>query len=280
MIRRIVTSETYRQSSRWRNEAAEDDPLNIWLARQTRFRLEAEVVRDVALSASGLLNPRIGGPSFKPALPRDLADLNYANGLKWDPASGAERYRRGLYIHFQRTVPYPMLMSFDAPESTATCTRRERSNSPLQALTLLNNELFVDCARALGERMLASLDGPGVVDAAIRRGFEIVTSRPAAPAELDRLREFWQAQRDLFVRSPESARQVNGAGEKREKEEPGNRRQESSADRGSNGSLPNDGNEARTDARLAASTTDPATSATAVAVARVLLNLEEAITRE
>jgi mono/diheme cytochrome c family protein len=195
LIRLIVTSATYRQSSAWRADMAERDPLNTLLARQGRFRVDAEVVRDVTLAMSGLLNGRIGGPSFKPALPADLARLNYANGLKWDAATGDERFRRSLYIHFQRTVPFPMLMAFDAPESNTTCTRRERSNSPLQALTLLNNEAFVECAQALGRRIVACSHD---ADARLRQGFELATGRPPTPAEFTRLQRFWTGQQERF----------------------------------------------------------------------------------
>ena len=195
LIRLIVTSATYRQSSAWRADVGERDPLNTLLARQGRFRVEAEVVRDIALTASGLLNRRVGGPSFKPSLPDDLAKLSYANGLKWDAASGEERLRRGLYIHFQRTVPFPMLMAFDAPESNTTCTRRERSNSPLQALTLLNNEVFVECAQALGRRIAAHAKEP---DARLRYGFQLATGRPPGKEELARLRAFWAGLQERF----------------------------------------------------------------------------------
>jgi mono/diheme cytochrome c family protein len=195
LIRLIVTSATYRQSSAWRADVAARDPLNTLLARQARYRVDAEVVRDIALATGGLLNPKVGGPSFKPPLPADLAKLSYANGLSWKAASGDERLRRGLYIHFQRTVPFPMLVAFDAPESNTTCTRRERSNSPLQALTLLNNETFVECAEALGRRIAASGSD---TETRLRRGFELATSRPPTKEELARLRAFWTGQQARF----------------------------------------------------------------------------------
>jgi hypothetical protein len=157
--------------------------------------VEAEVVRDIALAASGLLNPRVGGPSFKPALPPDVAKLGYAGGLRWTAATGEERLRRGLYIHFQRTVPFPMLMAFDAPDSNTTCTRRERSNSPLQALTLLNNEAFLECAQALGRRMTAVAPD---VEGRVRHGFQWATGRPPTRAEAARLRDFWAGYQSEF----------------------------------------------------------------------------------
>jgi hypothetical protein len=155
MIRLILTSATYRQSSHYRTDLNDRDPNNVLFARQNRFRLEAENVRDVYLAASGRLNPAINGPGIRPPLPADIAALGYANSVKWAPSKGAEQYRRGLYIFFQRTVPYPMLSAFHAPDSNMTCTRRERSNTPLQALTLLNDPVFFDCAQALGHSLSA-----------------------------------------------------------------------------------------------------------------------------
>ncbi|MBM3823443.1 MAG: DUF1549 domain-containing protein [Verrucomicrobia bacterium] len=203
LIRLLVTSETYRQSSAWRADLQEQDPLNLSLARQARFRPEAEVVRDAALQLGGTLNPRIGGPSFKPSLPPDLAALSYASGLKWSESPESERARRSLYIHFQRTVPLPMLMTFDAPESNVTCTRRERSSTPLQALTLLNNESFVASARAFGLRLGRARSDP---EARLKLGFKWATGRLPDPSEFSVLREFWSRQTDLFRRDLQSAR--------------------------------------------------------------------------
>jgi hypothetical protein len=237
LIKEIVLSATYRQSSHWRADLADRDPLNVLLARQGRFRLEAEVVRDVNLAVSGLLNDKVGGPSIKPALPPDLAALNYAGGLKWTESTGAEKYRRGLYIHYQRTVPLPMLTTFDAPEASVTCTRRERSNTPLQALTMLNNSVSNECAQSLA-RVLAKQTG-GLPDQ-LRLGFQTALGRPPADIELARLHAFAAAQKSDFEHAPEAAKQVLGG-------------------------------KAQGDA---------AAAATLVAVSRVLLNLDELITRE
>ncbi|HUG19088.1 MAG TPA: DUF1553 domain-containing protein, partial [Planctomycetaceae bacterium] len=158
MIRLIVSSSTYRQSSRVREKLTEIDPLNYLLARQNRYRLEGEVIRDLFLDASGLLNEAIGGPSIRPPLPPGVRELGYANSVKWQESEGPEKYRRGCYIFFQRTVPYPMLMTFDSPDSTVTCTRRERSNTPLQSLTLLNSPVFFECAVKLGTEYSAKPD--------------------------------------------------------------------------------------------------------------------------
>ncbi len=152
-LKTIVMSATYRQSSRIRPDLKDKDPENILLARQSRVRLEAENIRDSALAASGLLDPGIGGPSVHPPQPKGVAELGYANSVKWVNDEGPSRYRRGLYIHFQRTTPYPMLMNFDRPDSNVSCSRRGKSNSPLQALNLMNDPVFYEAAQALALRV-------------------------------------------------------------------------------------------------------------------------------
>jgi hypothetical protein len=149
LIRRIVLSATYQQSSRQRPELASHPTGNRLLWRQNSFRLDAETIRDVHLVASGLYDARIGGAGIRPPLPAFVTDVG--RSVKWPVSVGGERYRRGLYIFFKRTVPYPMLITFDAPDSSVSCSRRERSNSPLQALTLLNDPVFFECAEALGK---------------------------------------------------------------------------------------------------------------------------------
>jgi len=209
LIKLIVTSATYRQSSVNRPELQERDPNNLLLARQNRLRLEAETVRDAYLAASGLLNPKIGGPSIRPPLPADIAALGYANSVKWAESKGEEKNRRGLYIFFQRTVPYPMLMTFDAPDSNSTCARRERSNTPLQALTLLNDPVFFECAQQLGARMA---EVP-TADAAerIRHGFERALARPPSAEELARLLKLYEAQLKLAQANADGAAKIAGA---------------------------------------------------------------------
>jgi hypothetical protein len=151
--KQIVTSATYRQSSTFRPELQGRDPGNTLLARQMRLRLPAELIRDSALAASGLLYPVIGGKSIRPPQPAGLTDLGYASSLRWQESQGQDRYRRGLYI-LQRTVPYPQLANFDAPDSNVAACRRTRSNTPLQALNLLNDPVFVEAAQALAARTL------------------------------------------------------------------------------------------------------------------------------
>jgi len=151
--RLIVTSATYRQSSRVRPELATVDPNNRLLARQSRVRLDAEIVRDAALSASGLLSPKIGGPPVYPPQPDGVMTLGQVK-REWKPSGGEDRYRRALYTHFWRATPHPALSVFDAPDGFSACTRRIRSNTPLQALTLLNDQQFYEFAEALAARIL------------------------------------------------------------------------------------------------------------------------------
>jgi hypothetical protein len=208
MHRLIVQSATYRQSSKTRPELLTRDPMNVLLARQSRSRLEAEVLRDVALASSGLLARTIGGPSVRPPQPAGISELTYANSARWLESSGADRYRRGLYIWFQRTSPYPMLMTFDAPDSNVCCVRRERANTPLQALTLLNDTVFVECAQALGRRIIE--ESKGGVEERLRYGFQLCVSREPAPAEMAVLRRLFDALRKNCEANPDAAAKLAG----------------------------------------------------------------------
>ena len=153
--RLIVTSSTYRQASRVSPGLLEKDPFNRWLTRGARVRVEAEIVRDIALAASGLLNDRVGGQSVMPPAPAFLFQPPVSYGPKvWNEETGPERYRRGLYTFRFRSVPYPVLQAFDAPNGDFSCVRRLRSNTPMQALASLNEVLFVECAQALAARIM------------------------------------------------------------------------------------------------------------------------------
>jgi len=155
LIKQIVMSATYRQSSDHRVGIEAIDPTNRLLHRQNRFRVEAEVVRDIALAASGLLTPAIGGPSVFPPIPEGVTDLTYNSGFKWKTSTGSDRYRRGLYTYFKRTAPHPNLITFDCPDSNVSNVARERSNTPIAALVTLNNATFVEAAQALASLALA-----------------------------------------------------------------------------------------------------------------------------
>ncbi len=191
--RLIVTSATYRQSSRVRPELATIDPNNRLLARQSRLRLDGELVRDVALSASGLLSPKLGGPPVFPPQPDGVMTLGQSR-REWKPSSGDDRYRRALYTHFWRATPHPALAVFDAPDSFSACTRRLRSNTPLQALTLLNDQQFYEFAEALSRRTLsASAKNDGE---RINAAFRFCLGRTPSQTEQQRLEQLLTQQTD------------------------------------------------------------------------------------
>ncbi|MBM3774196.1 MAG: DUF1553 domain-containing protein [Acidobacteria bacterium] len=205
MHRLIVTSAAYRQSSRQRAELAAADPNNRLLGRQNRLRLEAEIVRDAALAASALLNRAIGGASVYPPIPEGALAVTQIR-REWPTSTGPDRYRRGMYTFFWRSAPPPGLMLFDAPDATAACTRRNRSNTPLQALTLLNDQASVEFAQALGARILK--EAPASDPARADHGFLLVLGRAPSPAESQRLLGFVAGQLDDFRTRPEIARDL------------------------------------------------------------------------
>ena len=209
-IRLIVGSATYRQASYVRPELADIDSKNRLLARQNRFRLEAELVRDVYLAASGLFAPQLGGRSVYPPLPDGVKQLGYGR-RRWPESEGSARYRRGLYIFFQRTVPYPMLTTFDAPESNVSCMERRRSNTPLQALTLLNDPVFHECAQALGVRIheAAGEDVP----AGVRQLFLLAVGRVPSVDEAAAVEKLYEELTSLYESDREEAANAVGAGD-------------------------------------------------------------------
>ncbi len=202
----IVMSATYQQSSDLRPALQSRDPDNRLLARQSRLRLAGELARDAALSVSGLLYPKVGGRSVRPPLPEGMAKLSYGSSMKWEESEGKDRYRRGLYIHFQRSVPYPQLMSFDTSERIATQCRRERSNTPLQSLNLLNDPVFVEAARALAVRLLTETEGG--LEERLRYGFELCLARSPKQAELQAMAEYYHTQTGILENDPESAEKL------------------------------------------------------------------------
>lgn len=183
-IRLIVTSETYRQSSKIESGMAERDPDNRLLARGPRVRLTAEMVRDQALAASGLLSPVMFGPSVRPVRPALGLSAAFGGGLDWQTSKGGDQHRRALYTEWRRTSPYPSMATFDAPSREVCTVRRDRSNTPLQALVLLNDPVYVEAAQALARRLTAQASPP---DQVIREGFRRVLSRTPSDTELKRL---------------------------------------------------------------------------------------------
>jgi hypothetical protein len=202
MVRLLVTSATYRQSSHARPELAAKDPENTLLARQSRLRLPAEAIRDEALYAAGLLDLRIGGRSVKPAQPKGVAELSYAGSVKWDESTGPDRFRRGLYIHFQRTVPYPQLMTFDAPAASLACTRRERTDTPLQALNLMNDPVFFEAAQGLAYRIVRDSGG---FRERLDRAYAITLGRPPTAREVERMGKYFDETSRGLAASPSTA---------------------------------------------------------------------------
>jgi mono/diheme cytochrome c family protein len=194
IIRTIVTSATYRQSSRWREDLAERDPQNVLLARQNRFRAESEIVRDLFLSAGGLLNDDVGGPSIYPPIPADVKSAGYGVGGAWIESEAPEKYRRGLYVVNRRTVPYPVSMTFDQANANECTARRERSNTPLQPLALLNNPVFAECSEAFAKRITDMPDDPR---AKLETAFRLCLSREPTRPELNRLEELWREERNV-----------------------------------------------------------------------------------
>ncbi len=209
MHRAIVTSATYRQASRVSPEGLAKDPENRLLARGPRVRMEAEMIRDSVLAASGLLCERIGGPSVFPPQPPGVSSEGAYGGLAWNPSPGGDRYRRGLYTFTKRTAPFAMTMTFDGPSGEVCVARREMSNSPLQALTLLNDPVFVEGSQALGALLAKT---PGGIDTRIGRLFRLCLSRAPQPDELSMLVHFLQNQRERLERKELDAARIAGAG--------------------------------------------------------------------
>ena len=201
----IVTSATYRQASLARPDLEEIDPLNHRLARQNRIRVEAEIVRDAALSASGLLQTKIGGPGVRPPQPEGVYAFTQ-NKKSWVAAVGPDRYRRTLYTQFYRSSPYPLLTTFDSPDFQSVCTGRVRSNTPLQSLTLANDEGMFELARGLGERLLH--EGGKDDNERLRHAFLLCYSRPPGDAELNAVASFRETQLASFLADPAAAEMV------------------------------------------------------------------------
>jgi hypothetical protein len=184
LIRLIVTSQAYQRSSVIPADPPVDATDNTLLWRQNRYRVEAETVRDLHLAASGLLSRKVGGKPVRPPLPGFVTEVG--RSVAWPVSEGEDRYRRGLYIFLKRTIMYPSLIAFDAPGTEVACSRRDRTQSPMQALTLLNDPVFFECAEALGKTLTKqpSADPDALIDELFRR----CLGRDPEPAERDALR--------------------------------------------------------------------------------------------
>jgi hypothetical protein len=209
--RLIVLSATYGQSSRLTPELLARDDQNKLLARGPRIRLEAEMIRDNALAVAGLLSLKLGGPPVRPYQPPGLWE-NKVGGdrVTYEVSAGEDAHRRGIYTVWKRSSPYPSFMNFDATARTACTVRRSRSNTPLQALTLLNDPVYVEAALALARRVLTERPAASV-DERIRHAFQLCLARLPTPAESGALRDLLVAQRTATAADPAAARRLVGA---------------------------------------------------------------------
>lgn len=234
MLKMMLTSSTYRQSSMARADLKDRDPENRWLARGPRHRLAAELLRDANLCASGLLDRTVGGPSVYPPQPEGVWDVPYS-GERWLTSEGGARYRRGLYTFMKRSSPYPAFMAFDAGSRESCLPRRIRSQSPAQALILLNDTAYVEMARGLAARMMA-VGRPW--ERQLEQGFRAVLIRRPTAAETGVLKQMFDQALARFQRNPQAAAKL----------------------------FPGEG--------------DRSSAAAWVVVAQVVMNLDEAVTKE
>lgn len=212
LIRQIVHSAAYQQSSEWRRPATPAQEIasgddNQLFARQVRFRVEAEVLRDIFLDASGLLHRALGGPTVHPLIPTAVGDLGFKYKTRWIVSEKPNRYRRGLYIHFKRTNPYPTLVMFDGPESNICQAMRNRSNTPLQALATLNDPVFVECAQALGQQLASQ---PGSDDQRLHGLAQRLLARELDSTETRTLRSLLADERSWYLDRPAAAAELVG----------------------------------------------------------------------
>ncbi len=210
MHKLILLSATYQQASRISNEAQTADPENLLFSRFPRNRVEAELIRDVVLKTSGQLSAKLGGPSVFPPQPAGVTSEGTYGPLAWNVSQGEDRYRRALYTFTKRTAPYAMLLTFDAPSGEACVPRREVSNSPLQALTLLNDQVFVEAAQVLGKQITAQ---QGDTAAKATDLFRRCLTRPPTDEELQLLQKFYAQQRTRLQSKELDAAAIAGNGE-------------------------------------------------------------------
>ncbi len=205
LCRLIVSSRTYRQAAIVTPRKLEVDPYNTWLSRGARYRLPAEMVRDQALAAAGLLSEKMYGPSVYPAQPDGVWSIVY-NNSSWTTSAGEDQHRRALYTYWRRTSPYPSMINFDTPSREFCVPRRIRTNTPLQAFTTLNDPVYVQCAQALARRIVDE----SAATAAERAQYmlELCLCRPVSAFEVDRLVELYHAQHAAFTDRADEARQL------------------------------------------------------------------------
>jgi hypothetical protein len=247
-LRPILLSDTYGRDSLVAPEALAKDAGNTWLARASRRRMEAEQLRDSALAVAGLLTRQIGGPSVYPPQPASVTIEGTYGKLPWKTSEGADRYRRALYTFSKRTAPFAMSQTFDAPSGEACMARRESGDTALQALTVLNDELFIEAALELGRRTIDACPD-GSPHAVIPYLFQRILVRDPSSDELKILAAYYDQQRAELAASPDSLQQLGLGNAETRKVQP-----------------------------AAQSTPDPLVAA-ATLTARILLNSDEFINR-
>jgi hypothetical protein len=243
LMRRIVLSRTYRQTSDTSSEQLRNDPYNGWFARQSRYRLPAEMVRDNVLSISGVLVSNVGGASIKPHQPAGYyRHLNFPT-RRYEPDRDWRQYRRGVYVHWQRQFLHPMLKAMDAPSREECAAQRPRSNTPLEALVMLNDPSMIDAAIALASRILTS--PAQTTPERLAAGFELAVSRRPDDHELAALQQLLLDERDYYSNNLSDAEALIGSA----------------------------------DGYIDVAVADPAELAVWTSVARALLNMYETVTR-
>ncbi|MBC8243178.1 MAG: DUF1553 domain-containing protein [Verrucomicrobia bacterium] len=208
LLKTMVTSSTYRQSPKLRGSLAKRDPLNIRLGRGPRFRLEAEMVRDQALALSGLGSVKMHGPSVFPPQPPNLWQAAFNGQRNWATSAGEDRFRRGFYTFLRRTVPYPSMATFDAPSREVCAVRRIRTNTPLQSFVTLNDEAYIEFARALGRRIYT--EGGDSAEERLKFALRLALAKPVEGRRLAALTQLLDSELAHYRNEPEAARALYG----------------------------------------------------------------------
>jgi hypothetical protein len=210
LIKYIVNSDTYQQSSTRRAESDQTDPANKLFHRQNRFRTEGEIIRDLFLSISGLLKHKVGGPSVFPPIPKGVAEQSFAGSFKWNSSKGDDRYRRGMYTFFKRTAPDPNLITFDCPNANVTIAERNNSNTPIMALAMLGNEVFHESAQAFAKRILSDKSCNNDHER-IKSAFFLCIARNPSAQESGDIIKLLQKSRSYYEKNPKEATKMVGA---------------------------------------------------------------------
>jgi hypothetical protein len=205
LLRTLLLSATYRQSSKVSNDLVQLDPDNRLLARGPRFRLPAETIRDQALAVAGLLSSKMNGPPVKPPQPSLGLSAAFGSSTDWATSAGDDRYRRGIYTTWRRSNPYPSMSAFDAPNREVCTLRRVRTNTPLQALVTLNDPVYIEAAQALARNMFKAADSNA---GRIEFGLKAALCRPIQAGEIEVLQKLHDKALEIFKSQPEAAKKM------------------------------------------------------------------------